>query len=150
MTEKETYTLKIRKEFSAPIERLYRAFTEKEILEQWWSRNEGLPCSLIELDFVVGGKYRFGMKDVASGNDFIVTGEYIEIIPNKKISFTWSWEHENIDENSLVTFEFHETEKGCDLLLIHSNFISEDRKDHHSQGWSQIIDTLQTLFIPVH
>ena len=145
----ETHTLKIRKQFSAPIERLYRAFTQKDILEKWFSCNEGLPCSLIELDYKVGGKYRFGMKDKKSDEEYIATGVYIEIIPNEKISMTWSWEHETDEPETLVTFEFHKTENGCDLLLIHSKFPTIERKEHHDQGWSQIIETLHQLFEPI-
>ncbi|KAA3630968.1 MAG: SRPBCC domain-containing protein [Calditrichaeota bacterium] len=147
--KQEEYTLKIKTEFKAPLESLFQAFTTKEYMAKWWSVNDGLPCSFIEMDFKIDGAYRFGMKDLEKNMEYIVAGRYVEIIPNSKISFTWCWEHESKEKETLVTFDFTPTKSGSELLLTHTKFKIEADKDHHTQGWSGIMETLSKFFEPI-
>ena len=153
MTEKinaeKTAVLKIKKQFQAPRERLFRAFSKKEFMEQWWTRGKNKPCSFIEIDFKPGGSYRFGLKDLEAGMEYIVAGVYKEIIVNEKISFTWKWNHLPDSEESIVTFLFSDHDDGSELLLVHDNLIDPEIQKHHHEGWLGMLDSLNDLLSPM-
>lgn len=80
------YTTRI---FDAPIERVWRAFTDPEQIRQWWGP-EHFTSPVARVDFRVGGKYLFAMRD-PEGNDYWSTGTYREIAPLERIVYTDSF-----------------------------------------------------------
>ena len=73
----------ITREFDAPRNLVYRAYTTPELVKRWWSGERGEVTSA-EIDLRVGGSWRYVM--VAHG-DFEVAfhGEFREIVPDERI-----------------------------------------------------------------
>lgn len=77
----------------APREKVYRAFTEAELLKQWFAP---LPWTITEaeLDVRAGGTNRFVMRS-PEGELYPNQGVYLEVVPNEKIvvtdAFTEAW-----------------------------------------------------------
>lgn len=82
MTEK-THTLVIERIFDAPVEKVWRAWSDAEEMKKWHGPR-GFTAPAVNMDFRVGGKYHSCMRS-AEGQDFWSTGIYKEIIPLKKI-----------------------------------------------------------------
>lgn len=82
-------TMFITRVFNAPVERVWRAWTDPEMVMQWWGP-EHFTAPLARIDFRVGGKYLFAMRD-PEGNDYYSTGEYVEIVPLRRIVYTDSF-----------------------------------------------------------
>lgn len=82
-------TMFITRVFNAPVEKVWRAWTDPELVKQWWGP-EHFTSPGAKIDFRVGGKYLFGMRD-PDGNDYWSTGEYVEIVPLKRIVYTDSF-----------------------------------------------------------
>lgn len=59
----ENNTLTIEWEASAPKEKVWRAYAEKEMFEKWWGP-EGWVTTTKEFDFRPGGRVHYGMKCV--------------------------------------------------------------------------------------
>lgn len=59
----ENNTLIIERTFNAPIDKLWKAYADKEWFEKWWGP-EGWQTTVKEFDFSVGGKLHYGMKCV--------------------------------------------------------------------------------------
>jgi len=98
-------TLHLRRTFTAPREKVFRAWTDPEELKQWWGP-EGCSTPIAEIDLRVGGKYRFGMKPL-EGDLIFVSGTYREIRPPEKLVYTWVWEGSEMDAGeTLVTVKF--------------------------------------------
>src|SRR5688572_23579392 len=78
------------REFDAPKDLVYEAHTSAEHMRNWWGprRYEVASC---EVDFRVGGKWRVVHKG-PDGDEHAFRGEYREIVPNEKI--TWTFEYE--------------------------------------------------------
>ena len=66
--------------------------------------------------------------------DGYIAGKNIQLNPCEKIIQRWrTSDFKNNDEDSELIIEIHETEEGCEMLLIHRN-IPEGQPDY-KQGW---------------
>ncbi len=119
-------------------ERVFRAWTEPEMLMKWFRASpEAIPV-LAEVDLRVGGRYRMGMLNPGRNQPSIATGEYRLIQPPERLAFTWSWEGEAGPE-ALVTLEFNEVGNKTELVLQHANFSGVEQRDQHQQGWKDAL-----------
>jgi uncharacterized protein YndB with AHSA1/START domain len=79
----------ITREFDAPRELVYKAFTTPELVRRWWHANRG-EMTDSQIDLRVGGAYRFAMD--AGGFEVAFHGDYLEIVPGEKIVSTEVYE----------------------------------------------------------
>src|SRR5215510_2766854 len=80
----------ITREFDAPKDLVYRAFTTPELVKRWWAGKRGEMTSA-EIDLRVGGRWRYVM--VADGGFEVgFHGEYREIVPNERVVSTEVYE----------------------------------------------------------
>jgi uncharacterized protein YndB with AHSA1/START domain len=64
------------------------------------------------------------------------TGEFLEIVPDKTIVFTWcSSFEEPRTPDTRVTIELFPDGNKTRLLLVHTGFKSEDSRSKHEGGW---------------
>lgn len=87
----------ITRELDAPIELVWKAWTEEESMKKWWGPTN-FTAPKIEIDFRVGGRYTLCMR--GAGMDGVVRdgyniGEYVQIIPMEKITSTMSFANEH-------------------------------------------------------
>ena len=94
-------------------------------------------------DVTVGGRYRNPM--IAPNDEHNVSGVYREIVPNRKLVFTWAW-RSTPERESLVTVTFNPDSDGTLMTLHHEQFFDEAARDNHEKGWTVIMDRLDTLF----
>ncbi len=80
----------ITRDFDAPAALAYRAWTEPELVRQWWSGRRG-SMTTCEIDLRVGGSWRYVM--VADGGfEVAFHGEYRELVPGERIVHTEVYE----------------------------------------------------------
>src|SRR5580765_2417914 len=73
--------------FDAPRQLVFDAMTKPEHVKQWWGRlGEGYSVPVCEIDFRVGGKWRFVNRHPKGEAAF--HGEYREIAPPGRVVFT--------------------------------------------------------------
>ena len=72
--------------FDAPRELVWKAWTDPKYVMQWWGP-KGFSCPACEIDFRVGGKFRFCMR-MPDGQEGWNGGEYHEIVLNEKIVYS--------------------------------------------------------------
>ena len=90
----------ITREFELPLDLLFRAYEDPEIVEQW------MGSKALRLDNKKGGGYQLEKKDDKGNVVFRANGAFHEFIPNKKITRTF--EMENTPAG--VQLEFYEFE----------------------------------------
>lgn len=86
----ETRDLVITRVFDAPVELVWKAWTDPEYVMRWWGPT-GFTSPSCKIDFREGGKFVFHMrapKDFQGGQDFYTAGVYKKIVPLKLIEFT--------------------------------------------------------------
>jgi uncharacterized protein YndB with AHSA1/START domain len=145
MNEKtaENTSLEITRFINAPAARVYEAWTDPAQLKEWWGP-EGVRTRSLIADARVGGKYRWDLVN-QEGEEMSVFGEYRELVPGKRIVFTWQWDDDDVWENktSLVTIEFSDRHGGTEVRLSHEQLPSEESRDRHNQGWNSVLDRLE-------
>jgi uncharacterized protein YndB with AHSA1/START domain len=80
----------IERDFDAPKQLVYKAYTTPELVRRWWPGERG-EMETCEIDLRVGGKWRYAM--VAKGGFQVAFhGEYSEIVPNERLVTTEVYE----------------------------------------------------------
>ena len=80
----------ITREFAAPKELVFKAYTTPELVERWWAGRRGKVTS-VEIDLRVGGRWRFVM---VTPDNFEVAfhGTYTEIVEGERLVSTEVYE----------------------------------------------------------
>lgn len=122
--------LLITREFAAPPQLVYRAWTTPELVAKWWHANRGEIVS-IDIDLRVGGSWRYVMN-AAGGFEVAFHGEYREIVPNQRLVTTEIFEGAP-DAVAVTTATF--TDLGgrtrLEILVKHS---SKQARDMHLES----------------
>jgi len=143
MKTQENVRLEIKRFINAPRNRVYAAWTDVEQLKQWFGPEKVRTRDIIA-DARVGGKYQWDLVD-PEGEEMTVFGEYRELVPGRKIVFTWKFEDNEDWKNhtSVVTVELSDRDGGTELRLIHEQLPSEQSRNGHNDGWNSALDKLE-------
>ena len=139
----EKTSLEIVRFINVPTERVYDAWTDPAQLRQWFGP-ENVRTRNITADVRVGGKYRWDLTS-PEGEEMSAFGEYKELVPGKKIVFTWQWDDDEDwkDRSSVVTVELFERRSGTELRLKHEQLPTEESRDRHDEGWNSLLNRLE-------
>ncbi len=116
------------RDFDVPARFLFEAYSKPEHLKRWFGP-KGYPLTLCEVDFRVGGRFRFAMTGPDSKQNTPFGGEYLEIVPNRRIVFDNSFE-ELHPRKMIMTVTFEET-GGKTRLVMHTLFESKAMRDEY-------------------
>jgi len=118
----------IQREFDAPAGLLFLAWTKPEYITRWFGP-VGYPVTMCEMDFRVGGKFRFAMTAPDGTLNTPFGGTYREIVPDKKIVFDNGFESHGAGR-MVVTVTFEES-RDRTLLTVHTVFESVAMRNEH-------------------
>ena len=133
-------SLVLKRRIKAAPEKVYEAWTKPEQMTRWWGVHDGPKPTIAETDLRVGGRFRvqfWGAKD----EHHSVSGTYREVVPNRKLSFSWAWQS-TPERESMVTIELNPVTDGTMLTLTHEQFFDEKARDDHSVGWNMMLDRM--------
>jgi uncharacterized protein YndB with AHSA1/START domain len=134
----------------APREKLFRAWTDPELLKQWIAP---LPFTtpVAELDVRPGGANMFVMRD-PDGNEFPQRGIYLEVVQNERLvttdAYVRAWvPSEKAFMTLILTFEDEGGKTRYTARARH--WTVADREAHEKmgfhEGWGQVTDQLAAL-----
>jgi len=108
---------------------------------QWFGPAGPQAVSVADVDVRVGGRYRlvFGGPQ---GNDHEAAGVYKEVVPNRKLVFSWCWPRTTPDRVSQITILLSAQGGGTDMEFRHEQFFDEAARDGHLRGWTGTFDKL--------
>jgi uncharacterized protein YndB with AHSA1/START domain len=129
-----TRTLTIERELPHPQEKVWRALTQGQLIEEWLMKNDFLP--------VVGHRFQFRSTPVPNWNG-IIDGEVLVVEPTSKLAFSWG----TLGLESLVTWTLTPTDRGTFLRMEHSGFPSEESASYKGAkyGWTNFINNLERV-----
>ena len=137
----EKPAIKITRTYNAPREKVFRAWTDPEVIKKWFAPSDEFAVPEVQVDAKVGGRYRIVMRS-PDGEYHRVGGVYREYLPPARLVFTWAWES-TPEIESLVTVEFKDLGKSTELVLTHERFADEEARDKHQQGWNGCLARLE-------
>jgi uncharacterized protein YndB with AHSA1/START domain len=95
----------ITRHYDAPARLLFEAWSKPEHLMKWFGP-KGWPVTMCEVDFRIGGRFRMAMTGSSGVQDTPFGGQYLEIVPNKKLVFDNGFESPGAPKMIMtVTFE---------------------------------------------
>lgn len=118
--------------------RIWAAITAPEQMVRWWGPDAG-PTLSAEADVRPGGRFSVVFR-LLNGDEHNPTGVYREVVPDRKLVFTWEWAGAR-ERDSLVTFLLVPFEGGTQLTLIHEQ-LPPDAVESHEHGWAGWADKL--------
>jgi uncharacterized protein YndB with AHSA1/START domain len=121
----------ITREFAAPKDLVFHAWTTPELIGRWWSGDRGEVTSAV-VDLQPGGSWRYVMKANA-GFEVAFHGTYREIIPNERIVATDVFEGMPGAE-ALTTLTLTERDGRTTLALLVQHQSKEHRDAHIDSG----------------
>ena len=93
-----------------------------------------------ELDPRPGGIFR-----VLIAGEYQSAGEFVEVVPNEKVSYTFGWEMEGnpiTPGSTLVTITLEPEGTKTRLKLVHSGLPDEQAVIDHGEGWEHYAERL--------
>src|SRR5450631_763901 len=114
--------LTITREFDLPLELLFKAYVEPELIEQW------MGTKVLKLESKKHGSYQFETSDAKGNVVFKAGGVIHEFSPNRKITRTFEMENTPFG----VQLEFYEFERLTDessKLTMHVIYESVEKRD---------------------
>lgn len=133
--------LEIRRFLPAPPERAFAAWTDASWLARWMSP---VGHARVEADPRPGGRLHVVM--VGDGREIEHVGEFLQVEPPHRLSFTWSSPYTG-DQPSVVTIELTATDGGTDLALRHERLPNGAAASHRG-GWGSMLERLAGLLAP--
>jgi uncharacterized protein YndB with AHSA1/START domain len=93
--------------FDAPREKVWRAFTDPELIPRWWGPNES-STEVVEMDVRPGGKWRY-ISRAAHRDDVTFFGEFLEVSPPERIRWTFMFDVDGLGpQGGPETFTFED------------------------------------------
>jgi uncharacterized protein YndB with AHSA1/START domain len=138
-------TLELERTVPASREAVWKALTEPDELARWWGP-AGFTTPGIELDLRPGGAYRFAMRP-PEGEPFHLSGEFTEVEPPSRLTYTFVWEPPNPDDReTLATISLGEAGDSTKVTLVQGSFATHERLALHRDGWTESLEKLAALF----
>ena len=130
-TETNTDTIVSEVDIAAPPEVVFAFLVEADRLSEWL-------CESATLDPRPGGTclqiHRNG------DNVFTMDGEFVEVVPYERVSFSWGYAEEHMvppSRSTMVEITLAPTETGTHVRLEHTGLSGSALNDHRG-GWAEL------------
>jgi uncharacterized protein YndB with AHSA1/START domain len=154
LESKNKNELVITREFDAPVERVWKAWTDPESVKHWWSPKEW-STPVFRMDFRVGGKFVMCMRG-PDGKDIWGTGIYREIVPLQRFVVTDSFADEkgnvvpatkygmnpDMPLEMLITVTLEKLGPNKTRMTLRHSGMPASEQTGANQGWSEMFDKL--------
>jgi uncharacterized protein YndB with AHSA1/START domain len=135
---------------NAPCEKVFRAWTDPELLKQWFAPAPWT-TPVVETDVRPGGASLIVMRD-PDGHEFPNRGVYLDVVANERLVFTdaytKAWEPSDKPFMTVIlTFENMDGKTKYTARVRHWTVADRDRHEQMGfhQGWGICADQLEAL-----
>jgi uncharacterized protein YndB with AHSA1/START domain len=138
--------LVVRRLIDAPRDLVFAVWSDPLHVAEWW-RPAGYTTPVFEMDFRVGGGFRYCIRN--AGHDGWARGVYREIVPPSRIAFTFQWQSGAAvhDAETLVTVTFDTQDERTLLTFRQEPFSSSESRQSHGIGWNQVLESFDSFVV---
>ena len=137
-TATETRFVVVEREIPHSPEKIWRALTQPHLIEEWLMKNDFKPA--------VG--HRFNLRGDWGG---VLDCEVLAVEPNRTLSYTWNFEHDDAAFNlkSVVTFTLTPIRMGTHLRMEQVGFRPDQKQAFGGAhaGWQQFFAKLEQVLV---
>jgi uncharacterized protein YndB with AHSA1/START domain len=137
--------VRVSRTFEASRQRVYKAWTDPELLIRWFVDDDG-EMQVRELDLRVGGRWRF--EGTMKGERWTLQGVFEEVRPPERLVYTWTWTTDRVmgeAGQTKVIVEFRERGRATEVTVTQSGFPDARSRQEHDAGWIGCLDRLGGL-----
>ena len=140
-------TVKLHRVFSAPPERVFKAFIDPDALVKWMAPH-GFTAKVHHLDAKVGGTYKMSFSNFSTGTSQSFGGTYHEIIPNQLLRYTDQFDDPNLTGQIEVTIQLNPVSVGTEVYITQSGIPDVIPAEACYLGWQESLQLLTLLVTP--
>ena len=137
-------TVKLHRVFTAPPERIYRAFLDADAMSKWLPPH-GFTGKVHHLKAEVGGTYRMSFTNFTTGHSHAFGGEFVELVPNQRIRHTDKFEDPNLPGQMTTTITLKAVSVGTELNVVQEGIPSAIPVEGCYLGWQESLTLLKQL-----
>lgn len=139
----DTAALRITRWYDATPDEVFRAFTDPDLLRQWWGPR-GFTFEQLDFPAAEGRPYSVRLRS-PDGTPFAHEGVFLQVDAPRALTYSWRWTEGPLDRaETLVELTFVPERAGVTVSLCHSRFANQDECGKHV-GWFQSFDQLAVL-----
>jgi uncharacterized protein YndB with AHSA1/START domain len=161
-TEPNKHNVVVTRLFEAPVEQVWNAWVEPEMVMQWWGPT-GFTSPLAEMDFREGGTSLVCMRAPQGfgGQDMYNTWTYSKIVPNERIEYIFNFSDKDgnklnpaqlgvpagvpEDGHHVVTFK-DLGDNRTEMTVTEHGYTSDQAHDISKAGLEQCLDKMAAIF----
>lgn len=133
--------------FSAPPERVYRAFLDPYALVKWMAPH-GFTAKVHHMDVRVGGTYRMSFTNFSTGLTHSFGGVYQQLIPNQLIRYTDQFEDPELIGEIIMDIQLKAVLVGTEVTITQTGLPDEIPVEACYLGWQESLNLLALLVNP--
>jgi len=139
-----TNTVKLHRVLKSSPEKVYRAFLDPEAMAKWLPPH-GFIGKVHEIDARVGGRYKMSFTNFGNSQSHSFGGEYLELVPNKRIRHTDSFDDPNMPGEMITTVDLHEVSVGTEINIVQEGIPEMIPAEGCYLGWQESLTLLAQL-----
>jgi uncharacterized protein YndB with AHSA1/START domain len=143
----ENNTVSLHRVIKTSPEKLFKAFSDP-IAHSTWLPPYGFVCTIQQMDFKVGGKFKMTFINFSTGNGHSFGGEYLEIKPNEFIKYAERFDDPNLPGEMKTTVWLKKVSSGTELKVLQEGIPSVIPTDMCYLGWQESLEKLVKLVEP--
>jgi uncharacterized protein YndB with AHSA1/START domain len=138
MSEAETRSVVVEREFPYPPERLWRALTEPLLIAEWLMKND--------FKAAIGHRFQFQIDPLPNWSG-VIQSEVLLVEPEKTLSYSWNAGEGALAVECVVTFTLERTRTGTRLRVEQAGFRADQKQNlmGATYGWTNFLGRLEEL-----
>jgi uncharacterized protein YndB with AHSA1/START domain len=140
-------TVKLHRVFTAPTEKVFKAFTNADAMASWLPPY-GFVCSVHAMDMKVGGTYKMSFTNFSTGNSHSFGGAYLEIVPNQKLKYSDRFDDPNLPGEMITTVTLKAVSCGTEMHVTQEGIPDAIPAEMCYLGWQESLEKLKKLVEP--
>lgn len=149
MTAPEDRQFTITRTYDAPVDAVWRAWTQTPALHTWLNSSDVLtPLESVKSDLRVGGRYTYTTV-VPHRGTFPTAGIFLDITPHERLQFTWGNPEDSEKHYPVITVELLDAQDKTELTF-HLSGARADRGSERSvyDMWNEALARLADYLQP--
>lgn len=142
-----TGTVRLHRVIRAAPDRVYRAFIDPDAMAKWLPPN-GFTGKVHHMDARVGGSYRMSFTNFSTGDSHAFGGEFVELVPNERLSYTDRFDDDNLPGEMRTTVTLAAVSCGTELRVVQEGIPEAIPVEACYLGWQESLVLLIMLVEP--